>query len=401
MPKKRKASRFAPQNVLAFFLKEERRSSILLLIAAALALILANSTWSGLYFGALHHEYTLGAVTLDLRHWINEGLMAVFFLVVVLEIKREFIDGELRSWKKASFLVFAALGGMVVPALIFSVFNPYPPQSIGWAIPMSTDTAIALGVIGLLGRSVPRSLKVFLLAVAIIDDVVSIIVIGLYYSRPTNMFFLFLALAFSMVLIYARTKRLRLVSFAIIGFAIWYCLLMAGVSGTIAGVVVAAIAPLTTRRTNSVNLQGSEVVEDMLLPVTAFLIVPLFVFANAGLDFSKVSLTHGNGLMVFVGVALGLAIGKPVGIFAGGWLASTLRIGHKPNGISWSQIWGIGCISGIGFTISILIADLAYKTMPDFHNTAILGVFVASIISGIAGVIILKYSRRKPLPKTR
>ncbi|MEK7599700.1 MAG: Na+/H+ antiporter NhaA [Patescibacteria group bacterium] len=401
MPKKRKVSRFAPQNVLAFFLKEERRSSILLLIAAVLALILANSSWASIYFGVLHHEYTLGAVTLDLRHWINEGLMAIFFLVVVLEIKREFIDGELRSWKKASFLVFAALGGMIVPALIFSVFNPYPPQNIGWAIPMSTDTAIALGVIGLLGRSVPRSLKVFLLAVAIIDDVVSIIVIGLYYSRPTNMFFLFLALAFSMLLIYARTKKLRLFSFAIIGFAIWYCLLMAGVSGTIAGVVVAAIAPLTTRRTNAAQLQGSEVVEDMLLPVTAFFIVPLFVFANAGLDFSKVALTHGNGLMVFVGVALGLAIGKPVGIFAGGWLAATLRIGHKPNGISWPQIWGVGCISGIGFTISILIADLAYKTTPDFHNTAILGVFVASIISGVAGVIILKYSRRKPLLKTR
>ncbi len=397
MGKKQKASKLVPANVLAFVLKEERRSSILLLIAAVLALVLANSAWSEVYFSFLHHKYTLGSVTLDLQHWINEGLMAIFFLVVVLEIKREFIDGELRSWKKASFLVFSALGGMIVPALIFSAINPYPPENIGWAIPMSTDTAIALGVIGLLGRSIPRNLKVFLLAVAIIDDVISILVIGLYYSRPTNMLFLFLALALSMLLIYARTKRLRLFSFAVIGFAIWYCLLVAGVSGTIAGVIVALIAPLTTRRTNSARLQGSEVVEDMLLPVTAFLIVPLFVFANAGLDFSKVSLGHGNGLMVFLGVAAGLLIGKPVGIFAGGWIAAKLRLAHKPSGVSWSQILGVGFISGIGFTISILIADLAYKTMPDFQNAAILGVFAASIISGTLGVIVLKFGHHKPV----
>jgi len=396
MGKKQKASKLIPANVLAFVLKEERRSSILLLVAAVLALILANSAWSEAYFSFLHHEYSLGSVTLDLQHWINEGLMAIFFLVVVLEIKREFIDGELRSWKKASFLVFSALGGMIVPALIFATINPYPPENIGWAIPMSTDTAIALGVIGLLGRIIPRNLKVFLLAVAIIDDVISILVIGLYYSRPTNMLFLFLAIALSMLLIYARTKRFRLFSFAVIGFTIWYCLLVAGVSGTIAGVIVALIAPLTTRRTNSAHLQGSEVVEDMLLPVTAFLIVPLFVFANAGLDFSKVSLGQGNGLMVFLGVAAGLLIGKPVGIFAGGWIAAKLRLAHKPNGVSWSQILGVGFISGIGFTISILIADLAYKTMPDFQNAAILGVFAASIISGTLGVIVLKFGHHKP-----
>lgn len=399
MGKKQKASKLVPANVLAFVLKEERRSSILLLIAAVLALILANSAWSEAYFGFLHHEYTLGSVTLDLQHWINEGLMAIFFLVVVLEIKREFIDGELRSWKKASFLVFSALGGMIVPALIFSAINPYPPENIGWAIPMSTDTAIALGVIGLLGRRIPRNLKVFLLAVAIIDDVISILVIGLYYSRPTNMLFLFLAIALSMLLIYARAKRFRLFTFAVIGFAIWYCLLVAGVSGTIAGVIVALIAPLTTRRTNSAHLQGSEVVEDMLLPVTAFLIVPLFVFANAGLDFSKVSLDQANGLTVFLGVAAGLLIGKPVGIFAGGWIAAKLRLAHKPNGVSWSQILGVGFISGIGFTIAILIADLAYKTMPDFQNAAILGVFTASIISGTLGVIVLRFGHHKPVRK--
>lgn len=378
--------------MLAFVLKEERRSSIFILAAAVIALILANSKWSAAYFGFLHQEITFGAVTFDLQHWINEGLMALFFLVVVLEIKREFIDGELRSWRKASFLVFSALGGMLVPALIFSTLNPYPPESTGWAIPMSTDTAIALGVIGLLGRKIPRNLKIFLLAVAIIDDIISITVIGLYYSRPTNMFFLCLALALSILLIYFRSKKFRMISFSLIGFAVWYCLLMAGVTGTIAGVIVALIAPLTTSRANASKLQGSEIVEDILLPVTAFLIVPLFVFANAGLDFSKVSLSHGNGLMIFVGVALGLLIGKPLGIFTGGWIAAKLRIAHKPRGISWKQILGVGFISGIGFTISILIADLAYKSNPDFQNAAIMGVFTASVLSGLIGIFILKFS---------
>ncbi len=399
MGQKRKISKLAPRNVLSYVLKEERRSSILIFIAAITALILANSKWSSAYFSFLQQDFTLGAITFDLQHWINEGLMAIFFLVVVLEIKREFIDGELRSWKKASFLVFCAIGGMVVPALIFSALNPYPPESTGWAIPISTDTAIALGVIGLLGRKIPRNLKIFLLAVAIIDDIISITVIGLYYSRPTNMFFLMAAIGLSILLIYARSKKLRLVSFAVFGFAMWYCLLMAGITGTIAGVIIAIIAPLTTRRANASNLQGSEIVEDMLLPVTAFLIVPLFVFANAGLDFSKVSLSHGNGLMVFVGVALGLFIGKPVGIFAGGWISAKLKIAHKPRGVNWIQILGVGFIAGIGFTISILIADLAYNSNSDFQNAAILGVFAASIISGFVGVMLLKASSRLPALK--
>ncbi len=391
MKRKQKYKKLAPRNIFSYVLTEERRSSILILIAAALALAISNSSWSSTYFNFLDTELTFGAVTMDLQHWINEGLMAIFFLVVVLEIKREFIDGELRSWRKASFLVFASLGGMIVPALIFSAFNPYPPQSTGWAIPISTDTAIALGVIGLLGRRIPRNLKITLLAIAIIDDVISILVIGLYYSRPTNMFFLLVALALSTLLVYLRSKKYRLFSFAILGFVIWYCLLLAGVTGTIAGVIVALIAPLTTRRANAANLQGSEIVEDMLLPVTALLIVPVFVFANAGLDFSTISLTHEGSLMVFIGVALGLLIGKPLGIFSGGLIAAKLRIAHKPRGVNWPQIWGIGCISGIGFTISILIADFAYASDTQLQNAAILGVFTASVIAGLAGVIVLKY----------
>jgi NhaA family Na+:H+ antiporter len=188
-----------------------------------------------------------------------------------------------------------------------------------------------------------------------------------------------------------------MLSFMITGFAIWYCLLVAGVSGTIAGVIVAAIAPLTTRRTNAKQLQGSEIVEDMLLPVTAFLIVPLFVFANAGLNFGEVVLAKGQGLSVFAGVVLGLLIGKPAGIFTAGWIATKLHIAHKPRGINWNHILGIGFIAGIGFTIAILIADLSYKTMPELQNAAILGVFVASVLSGGVGVITLKLASRRAL----
>lgn len=394
MSRKSKTSAFTPLNVLNFVFRQESRSSILLLAAAAAALIIANSPWAGTYFGMLDTNLTLGFVTLDLQHWINEGLMAVFFLVVVLEVKREFIDGELRSWRKASFLVFTALGGMLVPALIFAAINPHPPESTGWAIPMSTDTAIAIGVLGLIGRGIPKSLRVFLLALAIIDDIVSIMVIGLFYSQPTNMFALLVAFALSLVLLMVRTKRFRLFSFIVIGFAIWYCLLAAGLSGTMAGVIVAILAPLTTRRSNAVKLQGSELIEDILFPITAFVIVPIFVFSNAGLDFRLVTLTPGNGLGVYFGVLLGLLIGKPLGIFGAGWLVAKLRIAHKPSGVTWPQISGVGFIAGIGFTISILIADLAYRNNPALQHAAVLGVFSASVIAGFVGIVILKMSRR-------
>jgi NhaA family Na+:H+ antiporter len=401
MGKNKKKSRFLPKNVLAFVFREERRSGIILLIAAALAIVVANSAWSETYFAALGRELTFGAVTLDLRHWINEGLMAIFFLVVVLEIKRELIDGELRSWRKASFICFAALGGMIVPALLFSTINPYPPQSAGWAIPMSTDTAIAIGVLGLLGKKIPKNLKVFLLAIAIIDDIVSILVIGLFYSQPTNMLALMIAVVLSLTLLAVRTKKLQYISFPVLGFCIWYCLLLAGVSGTVAGVIVAALAPLTTRRLNSPRLQTSEEVEEVLLPLTAYMIIPVFVFANAGLDLSRITLSTENELMVFIGVTAGLLIGKPLGIFSASWAAVMLKLAHKPRGMSWPQLVGIGYIAGIGFTISLLITDLAYRSYSSLQHAAILGVFTASIASGFIGMWILKSSRRRYLPRPK
>ena len=319
--------------------------------------------------------------------------MALFFLVVGLEIKREFIDGELKTWRKASFPVLAAIGGMAVPALLFSSLNPYAPQSSGWAIPMATDIAIAIGVIGLLGNKIPKSLRIFLLTLAIVDDIGSIIIITIFYNQPTNTFALIVALILTIGLVFVRKQKNWPILFLILGAALWYFLLIAGVSATIAGVIVALLMPLTTNKVKINKLQVSEIIENALIPFTAFVIVPVFVFANAGINFSEISLKGNCSLSVFTGVILGLFIGKPLGILVACWVGQFTKISHKPNNISWNQLVGVGFIAGIGFTISLLIAGLAYENSVELQNAAILGVFTASLLSGIVGLIILKLAK--------
>lgn len=391
---KLKHKKIRPINVFNFVFKEERRGSFLMLIAAIAAAIIANGPWASHYFEFLRIPFTLGSVTLDVQHWINEGLMALFFLVVALEIKREFINGELTTWRSASFPVIAAIGGMVVPALIFSSLNPYAPHNSGWAIPMATDIAITLGVVGLLGKRIPKSLRVFLLTLATVDDIGSILVISIFYNHPTNTFALLIALVLSLALILLRKRTFWPLSFLVFGSLIWYCLLVAGIPATLAGVVVAFLMPLRTRP-NEVTLQKSEIIEDILVPITAFIVVPLFVFANAGLKFSEITLKGNDSITVFTGVLLGLLIGKPIGIFLGGWLGHILRIAQKPKSIKWAHLLSVGFIAGIGFTVSILIADLAYKGPIELQNAAILGILCASILAGIIGLILLTISTRK------
>ncbi len=383
-------SRFNPTNILAFVFQEERRSGVLLIIAAVLALFLANSAWSNQYFDFLHIKYMLGSVELDLRHWINEGLMALFFLVVALEVKRELVDGELSTWRRASFPVIAAVGGMVLPALIYTYINPNPPLSSGWAIPIATDIAIAVGVLALLGKRIPKNLRLFLLSLAIIDDIGSIMIIGLFYNQPSNMFALMHALILSLSLSVFRKQKLWLLSFGLVGIGIWYCLLLSGISGTMAGVIVALMAPLTKRHNKKSRLQSPEKIEDILLPLTAYLIVPVFVFANAGIVIKNISVTSGDGLTVFLGVVLGLLFGKPLGIFCSTWIATKLRLTYKPNDLRWAHILGVGFVAGIGFTISILITGLTFAEHTAQQNSAIFGVFVASVTSGFIGLNILR-----------
>lgn len=389
-----KRKRFLPINVFNFLLQEERRSGILLILSALLALILANSAWASSYFSVINSQHSVAGITLSLQHWISEGLMALFFLVVVLEVKREFICGELRTWRKASFPLFAAVGGMLAPALIYSLLNPSPPAGSGWAIPIATDIAIALGVLALLGKRVPKSLRVFLLALAIIDDIGSIIIIGLFYSQPTNSIALVSAITLTLLLIIFRKYRTWPIPFFVIGLLLWYCLLLSGISGTMAGVIIAALMPIESKGKRSRQLTTDAKIEDILLPVTAYIIVPLFVLTSAGLSFGSVSLGDSTAWPVFLGVLAGLFIGKPLGIVALGWISSQLRLTNKPTELSWRDIIGVGFIAGIGFTVSLLILGLAFNNNPDLYSAALIGVFLGSILAGTTGLLLL--SSKKP-----
>jgi len=382
-------SKVSPTNVLAFLFQEERRTSVLLILAAIAALGLANSAWSHLYFGFLDKQFSFGAITLDIQHWVSEGLMALFFLVVTLEVKREFIDGELHTWRKASFPVIAALGGMIVPGFIYVIINQNQPESAGWAIPIATDIAIAVGVLALLGKRIPKNLRIFLLALAIIDDIGSIIIIGLFYNHPTNSLALLAAITLGLLLLLFRKQRYWVLMYAAIGLCLWYSLMLAGVSGTMAGVLVAVLAPLTTSRNKSQPLQSAKRIEDVLLPITAYFVVPLFVFCSAGLVFSSLSLGHNDSLAVFAGAVAGLLIGKPLGIVGSSWIATRLQLTKKPAGVSWTHLLGVGFIAGIGFTIPLLITNLSFSAYVQLQNAAVLGVFIASILAGLTGLLIL------------
>jgi NhaA family Na+:H+ antiporter len=392
--RKPKLKRLNPKDIFAFLFKEERRSSSLLLVAAVAALVIANSRWSVGYYHVLSTHYSLGPVALDARHWINEGLMALFFLVVGIEVKREFISGELKTWRKAAFPVVAAGGGMMAPALLFSTLNPYMPQSSGWAVPMATDIAIALGVLGLLGRRIPRSLRVFLLTLAIVDDIGSIAIIGIFYNQPSSTFALLLAVILCLGLVAVHRWKLWPLAFLGLGLAVWYCLLLAGVSGVVAGIILALLMPLKSRRNTSSGLQATEIIEDLLIPLTSFIIVPVFVFANAGITFSGMSLS-GGGMSVFTGVLLGLVVGKPAGILLAGWLGHALRIAHKPPDISWVQLVGTGFVAGIGFTVALLVNDLAYRGSGVLQSAATLGIFSASVVAGVMGLVILTVTAKR------
>lgn len=316
-------------------------------------------------------------------------------MVVGLEIKRELIDGELKTLRRAMFPLAAAVGGMLVPAMMFSFFNPYQPQNSGWAVPMATDIAIAAGVLALLGRSVPRSLRVFLLSLAIIDDIGSIAVIGIFYSQPTNTFALLIAVLFGLGLFMVRKRRYWPIAMLALGAGLWYCLLLAGVSGTLAGIAIALAMPLTARRANASRLQTAETIEDVLIPVTSFVIVPLFVLANAGLRFSGISLATGDGRSVFIGVVCGLLLGKPIGILLASWLANVFKLAHKPKNITWMHIAGVGILAGTGFTVSLLVTGLAYENNAALQNAAIIGIFTASVAASFIGLLVLRQTSQK------
>jgi NhaA family Na+:H+ antiporter len=379
---------------LVNFLKNEAAGGYVLMIAAALALIVANSPLAPAYFKALdaHFGFALGPVHLDesLLHWINDGLMALFFLLVGLEIKREVLDGQLSRPADVVLPGAAALGGVALPALIYLAFNAKHPESVaGWAIPSATDIAFALGVLALLGSRVPTSLKVFLTAIAIMDDLAAIVIIALFYTEQLHLMALAGAGGVLVALIALnRLKVLSLWPYLLLGVALWYFVLESGVHATLAGVALALTIPLRASDHSPLHT-----LEHALHKPVAFVITPLFGFANAGLSFAGVGLA---ALLdpVPLGVALGLFVGKQIGVF--GVAAALVKLGwaRLPRGASLMQLYGVAVLCGVGFTMSLFIGALAFNDPLLIDETKI-GVLAGSLASALFGMAILRLAPAK------
>jgi len=435
------SDRFVPRNFVRPFVRFTRieaASGIVLLIAAIAAIVWANSPWSETYFSILesHISVELPGIHFEetVQDFINDGLMAIFFFVVGLEIKRELVVGDLRDPRAAALPVMAALGGMILPALIFITFNAGAGDEAirGWGIPMATDIAFALGVVALLGSRVPSAAKLFLLAVAIADDIGAIAVIAIFYTESLSAGFLAAAVG-ALILLWIATKigiRTSLF-YAPIAFVIWYLVLESGVHATLAGVAVGFLTParalynpeeFDTRArqildeypvdtSNDHNQEHSdhealllaEIAREAVSPLnraehhlvgwSSFFIVPLFALANAGVDFRQIDITVALTSGVALGVAIGLVVGKILGITAFTYAAVKLKLGSLPLGTGWSQIWGLAAVAGIGFTVSLFIAGLAFND-PVLTEYAKVGIFTGSLVAGIIGAAVLL--RAKP-----
>jgi NhaA family Na+:H+ antiporter len=416
------------------FLRLESSSGILLFVFTALALMWANSAWAHSYDEIWHTEISIGigsyAVSKSLLHWINDGLMALFFFVVGLEIKREMLIGELASLRKALLPVIAALGGMIMPALIYVVLNRGTERIAGWGIPMATDIAFSLGVLALLGGRIPIQLKVFLTAFAIVDDIGAVIVIAFFYASGFVWSHLLLAAILLLLLVAANWMGVRHpLVYAILGFLLWIAFLDSGIHGTVAGVLIAMTIParstldrqeflersygILRQLERGEKMEGSMAAEEgpqasvralaelaeeveaptqrfehALHPWVTFFIMPLFALANAGVTFEQ-----GVGALVMnpaaLGVFLGLVLGKQLGITLFSWTAVKIRIASLPTAVTWRHIYGVGWLGGIGFTMSLFIASLAFGPSPVLDASK-LGIYAASVVSGLGGLWILR-----------
>ncbi|WP_054070066.1 Na+/H+ antiporter NhaA [Pseudomonas syringae group genomosp. 3] len=375
-------------NALAFikrFFAAEAAGGLILMAAALAALIVANSPLADSYFAALHTVLA----GMSVEHWINDGLMAIFFMLVGLEIKREMLAGQLASWSQRALPGFAALGGMVVPALIYVAFNWGQPETIGgWAIPAATDIAFALGVLSLLGKRVPLSLKIFLSALAILDDLGAVLIIALFYTSDLSIPMLLAALGSIAVLVALnRLGVKKLLPYLVVGALLWFFMLQSGIHATLAGVALALCIPLgkADEEASSPLLY----LEEKLHPWVAFAVVPIFGFANAGVSLAGITV---DKLVdpVPLGVALGLLIGKQVGIFALAALAIRAGLARLPDGSNWGQLYGVAALCGIGFTMSLFIGALAFPGAPALVDEVKVGVLIGSVFSALLGVVVLR-----------
>jgi Na+:H+ antiporter, NhaA family len=365
------------------FIKDSRAVGITLLACTVLSLLLANSSLSATYISFIEREIHLAdAIVLPhtLLHWINDGLMAAFFFLVGMEIKRELLVGELSSIRKASLPIAAAFGGMIVPALIFILWNPATPYNSGWGIPMATDIAFSLGVASLLGSRVPVSLKIFLMALAIIDDLGAILVIAIFYGGAVSwMYMLGATLLVALLVLMNKLKWNYWWVTLIAGLLLWYCIFNSGIHATIAGVLVAFLVPLDQLSNYEHKLHDQ----------VNFIILPLFAIANTAI---LIPANFGDALTSSLswGILTGLVLGKPIGITLFSWIAIKTGMGEKPAGSNWLQLIGMGALAGIGFTMSVFITMLAFNTS-NLQNIAKLAILVGAVFSVFFGLLLLHY----------
>lgn len=392
------------KQLLARFFRLEAASGILLIIATLLALIANNSPLASSYNNFLNIPVAVVVGSLQISKplvlWINDGLMAIFFLLVGLEIKREVLQGNLASPSQVVLPSVAALGGMLVPAIIYWSFNHHDPQAhSGWAIPMATDIAFSLGVLALLGKSVPTSLKLFLMTLAIIDDLGAIIVIALFYSGQLSLTAIGLAVICVVVLmIFNRLNVKNLGLYLIVGAILWVCVLKSSIHATIAGVVLAFIIPLKVEMPK--EEQGNPPLiklEHALSPWVSFFILPLFAFVNAGISFTSVTQDHLFST-VTLGIVLGLLIGKTVGVFSFTWIVVKLGFAKIPKGSNWLLILGVAMLCGIGFTMSLFIGSLSFPVGNEYVGIDRVGILSGSLLSALSGYLLMFWALKKKSP---
>jgi NhaA family Na+:H+ antiporter len=426
-------------NPIQEFMHAETSGGIVLIICTVIALAWANSPFADSYHH-LWHTYlsiNIGGYELkhSLHHWINDGLMVIFFFVVGLEIKRELLVGELSSIKKAALPVAGALGGMIIPALIYFYFNSGKEGAAGWGIPMATDIAFVVGIMALLGPKFPFPLKIFILALAIVDDIGAVLVIAIFYTADISLYALFIAALILIILIVLNRLGVRsLIVYSVAGIALWLVFLKSGVHATVAGVLLAFTIPASSRiNTKIFSKEQKEIInkfenagddgenvltneerltliqamesncekiltplqkfEHLLHPWVAFLIMPIFALANAGVTIGS-GFTEALFNPISIGIILGLFLGKQLGIFGFSYLAIKLGLASKPSGVNFDKMYGAGILAGIGFTMSLFIANLAFPT-ENLLNVAKVGVLTASLISGVVGFIIVKLSLKR------
>jgi len=380
-----------------WFFQLEAASGLVLLIAAIIALVISNSNFSELYFRTLEQYLFIGindfGLKLSVHHWINDLLMAVFFFFVTLEIKREFIQGELSNLKKALLPIIGAVGGMVVPALVYVSINFGNTETLnGWAIPSATDIAFSLGILSLLGSRVPISLKIFLTALAIIDDLGAILIIAFFYSGDLSISYLSLILiSYILLLILNKFGVKKFIPYLIIGALMWFFTYKSGIHATIAGVLLASTIP---HRVKNKDFSLLIKLEHAISPYVAFLIMPIFAFANAGVSLAGLSL---SSLLepVPLGILLGLFIGKQIGVMLLSYLAVKLGAAQMPDNSSWLSLYGVSILTGVGFTMSLFVGNLAFAGSIHYMDDVKIGVLSGSLLSTIFGYFVLLYASKK------